>query len=76
MPQIRHYEVTAVLRFKVDGPLECHEAVQAVALTRLAKALKSDGPEYSDPVKSGHIASVSVDEVNAGGARPGSGGKR
>ena len=76
MPQINHYEVEITLRFEVDGPLACHEAVQAVTLTRVAKALKGDGPAYSDPVKSAHILSVTVDDVHAGGARPASGGKR
>jgi hypothetical protein len=71
-----HYEVEVTLRFEVNGPLACHEAVQAVAETRIAKALKGDGPAYSDPVKSAHIITVIVDDVNAGGARPASGGKR
>ena len=76
MPQIHHYEVTATLRFEVDGPLGCHEAVTAVTLTRLSKALKGDEPAYSDPVKSAHIISVAVELADPGSARPASGGKR
>ena len=59
MPRINSYEITVEIKFRVGGALAYHEAVRA-AEARASKALKGDGPAYSDPVSSAEIASVAA----------------